>query len=318
MSQLDLFSTPEPPADETISPIRETIEPPGETLGPDGEPTDPFGTVLACIAFAQGLACPLLDRIRELGRLPWLSDDVKPWTLKGWLLPMVIDPRPDSRWYWWLETQCARRVLRPIPGCDFEREDDRTSAYKNLQKTTQLLAHARGSAPDLVIEWLAWGLGVAGSELPRLELEHAEILYRELNLNLWHDNPADHLGHLLCEHKGRGYDPAAFFPTPMELCTLMAGMAMPGEPSIESAAQAVMDPCVGTGRFLLVASNYSARLSGQDIQRRCVLATLVNGAVYAPWLAFPFPERTFAERIRVPAEELFAEAESAAATLLAE
>lgn len=29
-------------------------------------------------------------------------------------------------------------------------------------------------------------------------------------------------------------------------------------------------------------------MKGVDINPRCVQATLINGAVYAPWIAFPF------------------------------
>jgi hypothetical protein len=50
-----------------------------------------------------------------------------------------------------------------------------------------------------------------------------------------------------------------------------------------------LDPCLGTGRMLLHASNYSLRLYGQDINETCVKASLVNGYLYAPWMVKPFP-----------------------------
>jgi hypothetical protein len=83
-----------------------------------------------------------------------------------------------------------------------------------------------------------------------------------------------------------------FYPTPMSVVTLMEKMTfVPGD----QRCQTVNDPCVGTGRMLLAASNRSLRLSGQDIQRRCVLATFINGALYAPWLSFPLPAHLFQE-----------------------
>ncbi len=305
--QLELFSTPAPPAAVEAVPIERKVlvDAGGEPIvGADGEFVEvgePVGVVLACVAYALGLDCPLLGRFRELGRLPVLADDVKPWSLRGFLLPYVVDPRPTSRWYWWLETMCARRPLRVMPRLDFVGESDKAPAYRNLRKVAENISRARGGAPDLVIEWLAWGLGVAGAEAPRLDADDCEMLYRELNLDLWRDDPADHLGNLLCEYKGRGHDPAAFFPTPMHLVQVMVAMTMGGtgedrgEPSLETLAKTVHDPCVGTGRFPMAASNWSARISGQDIQRRCVLATLVNGAVYAPWITWPFPNRFFDE-----------------------
>jgi hypothetical protein len=41
--------------------------------------------------------------------------------------------------------------------------------------------------------------------------------------------------------------------------------------------------------MLLVASNYSYRLYGADIDGTVIKATLVNGYLYAPWLVKPFP-----------------------------
>jgi hypothetical protein len=52
----------------------------------------------------------------------------------------------------------------------------------------------------------------------------------------------------------------------------------------------VCDPCVGSGRMLLHASNFSLNLWGQDIDPVAVAMCKINGALYAPWLAFPLPE----------------------------
>lgn len=42
--------------------------------------------------------------------------------------------------------------------------------------------------------------------------------------------------------------------------------------------------------MLLHASNFSYRLSGMDKDKLVLDICLCNGAFYAPWLAFPFPE----------------------------
>src|SRR5262249_37835543 len=52
----------------------------------------------------------------------------------------------------------------------------------------------------------------------------------------------------------------------------------------------VSDPCVGSGRMLLHASNFSFRLFGQDIDPLAVAMCKLNGALYAPWLSFPLPD----------------------------
>jgi hypothetical protein len=51
----------------------------------------------------------------------------------------------------------------------------------------------------------------------------------------------------------------------------------------------VCDPAVGSGRMLLHASNISLSLWGQDLDSLAVAMCKVNGALYAPWLAFPLP-----------------------------
>jgi len=54
--------------------------------------------------------------------------------------------------------------------------------------------------------------------------------------------------------------------------------------------KSVCDPCVGSGRMLLHASNFSLRLYGQDIDPVAISMCKTNGALYAPWLAFPLPD----------------------------
>ena len=80
----------------------------------------------------------------------------------------------------------------------------------------------------------------------------------------------------------------------------------------------MLDPCVGSGRMLLHAGNYSYRLFGTDLDRQVLMVTLINGALYCPWLVRPFPEAFFetptptqsdliAEAIRHMAEPVEAE-----------
>lgn len=64
----------------------------------------------------------------------------------------------------------------------------------------------------------------------------------------------------------------------------------------------VCDPCAGTGRMLMYASNHSLFLYGADIDSVCVMATKVNGFLYMPWMVrpgLPAPEQ--------PEEDVFCE-----------
>ena len=99
---------------------------------------------------------------------------------------------------------------------------------------------------------------------------------------LW---PHDYFGTLLSESsygKKQG-----FYPTPHHICDFMTQIVC--DEQRDSRTETVCDPCVGTGRFLLHASNHSLRLYGMDIDLTLCKATLVNGYMYAPWLARPIP-----------------------------
>jgi hypothetical protein len=96
---------------------------------------------------------------------------------------------------------------------------------------------------------------------------------------------ADIFGLLFTERVGSGkYNPNAFFPTPQTVSNMMAAMVMEGSTDKMSS---VLDPCVGTGRMLLAASNYSVQLFGCDIDRMCVLACSLNAALFMPWMLVP-------------------------------
>ena len=49
----------------------------------------------------------------------------------------------------------------------------------------------------------------------------------------------------------------------------------------------VSDCCVGTGIFLLHASNFSLRLYAQDISLDMCKMTTANAFIYIPWMAYP-------------------------------
>lgn len=55
----------------------------------------------------------------------------------------------------------------------------------------------------------------------------------------------------------------------------------------------VHDPCVGTGRTLLSASNWSLRLSGQDLDGTVLKGCRINLWLYAPWGMFPLPDECY-------------------------
>lgn len=142
---------------------------------------------------------------------------------------------------------------------------------------------------DFLLDWLLFGLGHKGQlELPAEPggCEGATLrLYQVFCLDallLW---PHDYFGTLLTESaygKKQG-----FYPTPHTICEAMTLMMM--DERHDHRCETVCDPCVGTGRMLLHASNHSLRLYGMDIDPTLCKATLVNGYLYAPWLVRPLP-----------------------------
>lgn len=319
-------------AAELADALREEPEGEGEEPDPDAARNAAFvaywSDLVEAVQYATrdpaGLSLYLLTH----GRMPRLGDERPPWSFRGWLLPMVMDLAPGipilgpaptkraqrpvigyaaGRWAYWLGIlQRGGFPLPPAspapPRIDFHGASNGArsgAARKNLEDCCEVLSRQIGfsSTPGALIEWLAWALAVTDHEPKRLGDEAQEGLYRTFNADLWLAAPGDHLGWLLSEFKGRGKDPTGFFPTPHELVALMTQLTMGGdrEPTAQELLQKVIDPCVGTGRFLLEASNFSLCLYGQDINPTCTLATLVNGAMYAPWLSFPLPMTPFAQ-----------------------
>jgi hypothetical protein len=270
------------------------------------EQLETWAEVLGRVATALFLATGSLDGITDCARqarFPRIGDERPPWEVRGWMLPHVMDVLPAEtgigrgRWWYWLETMLEGRLLDgPIPPVSYTSAAP--AGQKAVMKAAELIGSREGfsSAPGLLIDWLAWALHVS-KEPPRLQTETQEALYRGFSIDPLLEVPSDYLGWLMCEYKGRSYDPQGFFPTPLEVCEMMALMNFAGGDSArDDRLLTVHDPCVGTGRMLLVAGNRSLRLYGQDINARCCAATLINGALYCPWLAFPFPESFFPAR----------------------
>lgn len=212
----------------------------------------------------------------------------------GWLLPYLLhaDDCLWQRWNHWFDTASAGKLIGPIPNIEWQRNAAATKMLERSLSCVTKYGDWRGwnswSAFNYFLDWLLFGFGHSGHrQLPEEKDEHqgaSERLYQIFNLETLLAYPHDYFGDLLAEnHHGRH---VGFFPTPMEICQLMAMMNF-GDG--DSRTKTVCDPCVGTGRMLLVASNYSYRLYGADINPTVIKATLVNGYLYAPWLVRPFP-----------------------------
>ena len=249
-----------------------------------------------------------IDRQR---RLPHLTDQPPPWHYRGWLLPYVIllhehCPAVANRWDYHLRTLHARQLLdEPIPPIAFSQPDHKV--FSLLRDWSRLIGKDCGGWSDFhtLLDWLCWGLALS-NEAPRLSDAVNEQLYRQVDLRPLLETPYDYLGEFVATSKASGWNPTAFYPTPHSVVELMVQMALADiktegrDPRIQS----VNDPCVGSGRMLLRASNFSLQLLGQDIDLLAIAMCKINGALYAPWLSFPLPAAMLGTPVHPPPASL--------------
>lgn len=254
--------------------------------------------------------------IQQHGRMPHLGDPVAPWKYPGWLLRYVVaanlsHPDVPDRWGYLFRTLEAGRLLdEPIPRIKFGVPDRKV--FSMLDQCVRIPAWDMGGWSDFrkMVEWIAYGLQVR-EEYPDIEEAKQEKLYREFNADPMLLSPYDYLGQWISERKGNGWNPGAFFPTPHPVIDCMVGMmdfdVCNEEGNVAKGGRdprvlSVCDPCLGTGRMLMHASNYSMNLFGQDIDPLLCLVSMVNGALYAPWMVCPLPEAILAtgEPVQTP------------------
>jgi len=196
-----------------------------------------------------------------------------------------------DRWGYHLRTLDAGRLLdESIPQIAFGAPDPKVHGL--LHEWCELVGHDCGGWSDFrtLLDWLSWGLALANEE-PSLGEQVNEKLYRAVDVGPLLEHPYDYLGDFVAQGKARRWNPTAFFPTPHNVVELMVRMTMCDQcnDGRDPRTLSVNDPCVGSGRMLLHASNFSLCLFGQDIDVLAVAMCKINGALYAPWLAFPLP-----------------------------
>lgn len=231
-----------------------------------------------------------------IGEKKWDDYTFLERTCKGWLLPYLLDLDLmfARRWDYWLMTLEAGKLLdRPIPRLYIlSGPEEGQEAEKMLMKCLEHnRAYSQGITLIDFLEWLLWGFGDPGQEQrPRKVSEDLnEFWYRTFNMGLLLKYPKDYFGDIYSEERSpRTNQRSGFFPTPDTVCECMVRMHFDGITE-DTRTLSVCEPCVGTGRMLMHASNYSLNLWGMDIDYGCVLACRVNGYLYMPWLMRPAP-----------------------------
>lgn len=212
----------------------------------------------------------------------------------GWLLQYLwpIETMLYGRWDYWQE--CCESVgklpNKGIPQMDFQ-DQPHPGVRRMLEDCLSAIGDWQGwdsgKVFDYFFDWLLYGFGHdTVTQLPKEPSPGASMkLYQLFDLGAFLLWPYDYFGDLMAEN--RMGKQQGFFPTPHCIVKMTTRMSLPVEEDLR--LKTFHDPCIGTGRFPLYASNHCLRLSGQDINPMVVKATLVNGYCYAPWLVKQIP-----------------------------
>jgi hypothetical protein len=223
----------------------------------------------------------------------------KPELQAGWNFKYLymVDCAIWKRWdYWNRLATYGELPEEEIPQIRFEETPNR-AALKMLERCFTAITSSPWcgwSTPDYLnyfLDWLIWSIDpLKGGQKPEvkggMKGDACEMLYQAFDLWPILLYPHDYFGHILSECSyGKS---SSFFPTPHAVAETMVKTNM-GENvnGKDNRLATVYDPCVGTGRMLLHASNYSLCLYGQEINYLIHKACLVNMYLYAPWGARP-------------------------------
>jgi len=247
----------------------------------------------------------LCQFLKTSGRLPWLSDPIPAYRYAGWALPMIweghrILPNVPDRWGYHLHILQTRRIPdAPIPHIEF-LGGPHQETLKHLHQWVALAAEHQSNWTGLtnLIAWIAFSLNISHTPPPLDDVTQSN-LYQSVNLQELVLHPYDYWGDIIAEGIGNGpwANPNAFYPTPMSICQLLTRMILPDTHGLSREelkslrVKKISDPAgSGTGRMLLLASNISLALYGVEKDALVWTASLINGALYAPWLTFPIPD----------------------------
>ncbi|MBX2989139.1 MAG: N-6 DNA methylase [Bdellovibrionaceae bacterium] len=200
----------------------------------------------------------------------------------GWR-PRLLELSP--RWQWYSRLIFFKEIPKdPFPQIHFI--DDHDGRARRL--VDSCLRPFSDVGMDELLKFLLNRFGYSECrDLPPLikkhHVEHWEATFDvataiSLDRDVFGDAYSDCMGKGL--RSGTGY-----FPTPISVCRLIADMTL----TQADLFSTVHDPCVGSGRMLLPASNRSLFLSGMDVNPVCIRMTLVNGFLFAPQIVIPPP-----------------------------
>lgn len=215
----------------------------------------------------------------------------------GWLLEELIglDDLIWGRWHYWALTIRKGDLLdTPIPKINFSPNP---LVRQHLENCLDCIPnHGKGQWQgwssteyvDYFLDWLLFGLGHKGQPDPPHEplgcQGASDRLLKTFDLSGLMLFPQDYFGDILADLRWGKVN--QFYPTHLNICLFKADI-LAGE--TDRRRELAADPCCGTGRMMIVLSNHVLVICGMDISNTCVRATLVNSALFAPWIFRPIP-----------------------------
>lgn len=195
----------------------------------------------------------------------------------------------SERWQWWSLVTLTNNIpplhILPYPKIAFNLQPQQSSPqYQMIEKCCSF-----NSSPNqfsLLLDWLLYKFGDNDvQDISYIPSQLAQKWEENFCLKTLLSDPSDWFGiyyerNIISKHE---MDKNGLFCTPLSVVSAMVEMTLKDADLLSS----VDDPCVGSGRMLLLASNYSLFLSGQDINMNMVKITKINGWLYMPSLVWP-------------------------------
>lgn len=218
-----------------------------------------------------------------------------------YIVLLTTDILTIKRWKYWMEVLYTNDISKDIPQVSFSNvhSNEGREVVKMLKNCIDVPYTSGPTAFTQFVNYLLYcilPLEYHKGETIEDKLKEAENLiagiddrtlqnyYENFSLESMLLHPGDYLGDIAAEYLGS--NGTEYFPTPHHVVELMVAITMGDGDKSKLKSKAVCDPCCGSSRMLVYASNYSLNLMGQDISKiMCDISTL-NGFLYVPWLVF--------------------------------
>ena len=221
---------------------------------------------------------------------------------KGWSSWRIPLYKQSVRWQWWSNAMLIKRVLPdyiPWPKIDFaEHVQDSDPPMKMIKKCLEQFHDIKF---EDFLDWILFNFGdYHTKELPpSVTPKHVEYWNQHFDLSMLLLREGDWIGQWYEVNEASNFvkGKQGFFTTPMNICTLMAKITMESNTDLLTEMN---EPCCGTGRMFLAASNYTLLMCGQDINLTCIKICRINAWLYMPSIAMPCKDLVPSNVLKIP------------------